>query len=199
MEVDPTIMDEDEEDGGHGGEGHVHDEHCGHSCTDDTHSHDHGHTHTDHCTSDCHDDHHDHHDHAHEHDHAPKGGEERTRKKKRHNLSLVSSVGYTVSGLLDVAKFNQFMTTLLQTNAANLYRTKGVLAFDGQGDTKFVFQGVHEQVNFGPTEHPWQPQEERLSKLVFIGKNLEPENLKDSIQACTIDPSTAVVTMHKRG
>ncbi|CAE7408878.1 Cbwd1 [Symbiodinium microadriaticum] len=120
------------------------------------------------------------------------------RKKKRHNLSLVSSVGYTVTGLLDVGKFNQFMSTLLQTNAANLYRTKGVLAFDGQGDTKFVFQGVHEQINFGPTEHPWRPEEARVSKLVFIGKNLDPESLKESIQSCTSDPATAIVTMHKR-
>ncbi len=50
-----------------------------------------------------------------------------------HNLSLVSSVGFTIVGLLDVALFNAFMSSLLQAKAADLYRTKGVLAFANQG------------------------------------------------------------------
>lgn len=212
MEVDPTIMEEDEvaesdaghvhdEHCGHDVGGHVHDEHCGHDDHgDDGHSHSHTHTHNDHCSSECHegDDHHHVHDHGHGHDHVETAAPPEKRKKKRHNLSLVSSVGYTVNGLLDVAKFNQFMSSLLASDAANLYRTKGVLAFDGQGDTKFVFQGVHEQINFGPTETPWQPNEPRISKLVFIGKNLAPDELKESIISCTTDPASAVVTMHKR-
>ena len=47
--------------------------------------------------------------------------------KKTHNLSLVSSVGFTIEGLLDVALFNAFMSGLLQTKAADLYRTKGTV------------------------------------------------------------------------
>jgi G3E family GTPase len=211
VEVDPTIMEEDDvpesdhdsghvhdEHCGHDVGGHVHDEHCGHDDHGDhDHSHSHAHTHNDHCATDCHEGE-QHHDHGHDHHDAEVTPPPEKRKKKRHNLSLVSSVGYTVTGMLDVAKFNQFMSSLLAANAANLYRTKGVLAFDGQGDTKFVFQGVHEQINFGPTETPWQPDEARVSKLVFIGKNLMPEELKASIIACTTDPATAVVTMHKR-
>jgi G3E family GTPase len=209
VEVDPTIMEEDDvpesdhdsghvhdEHCGHDVGGHVHDEHCGHDDHGD-HDHSHAHTHNDHCATDCHEGE-QHHDHGHDHHDAEVTPPPEKRKKKRHNLSLVSSVGYTVTGMLDVAKFNQFMSSLLAANAANLYRTKGVLAFDGQGDTKFVFQGVHEQINFGPTETPWQPDEARVSKLVFIGKNLMPEELKASIIACTTDPATAVVTMHKR-
>ena len=34
------------------------------------------------------------------------------------------------------------MGNLLKEKAADFYRTKGVLAFAGQGDTKFVFQGM---------------------------------------------------------
>lgn len=71
------------------------------------------------------------HDHAHGHSHddAPK-----KKKKRVHNLSLVSSVGFTIVGLLDVALFNAFMSSLLQAKAADLYRTKGVLAFANQGE-----------------------------------------------------------------
>ena len=143
--------------------------------------HDHGHDH----------DHHNEHDHGHAHE-APK------KKKKVHNLSLVSSVGYTIDGLLDVPKFNTFMTGLLQAKAADIFRSKGVLAFADQGDTKFVFQGVHEQINFGPSEKPWQADEKRISKMVFIGKNLDYEYLRSSLLECTIEPNQAVITVHKR-
>jgi hypothetical protein len=40
--------------------------------------------------------------------------------------------------------------------AADLYRTKGSMSFHGQGNTKVVFQGVHEHehehINFDPVQ-----------------------------------------------
>lgn len=188
--VDPTILDDDEEEEEVHDHSHEHDHSHGscedHTCGHHEHSHEHSHDHG--------------HEHGHEHKHENEQKKEdmTKRKKKKHNLSLVSSVGYTVKGLLDIPLFNQFMSELLATNAANLYRSKGVLAFEGQGDVKFVFQGVHEQINFGPSDKPWAEGEDRLSKIVFIGKNLEPEVFKEKIRACTVDPPSAIVTMHKR-
>lgn len=122
------------------------------------------------------------------------------KKKKVHNLSLISSVGFTIDGDLDTILFNGFMTSFLQAKAADIYRSKGVLAFDKEqhGDERFVFQGVHEQINFGPSDKPFQPNEPRISKMVFIGKNLDYEFLKNSLLQCTVDPTKAIVTMHKR-
>ena len=109
----------------------------------------------------------------------------------------MSSVGFTIeNGLLDVMLFNAFMSELLKAKAIDMYRTKGVLAFKDQGDTKFVFQGVHEQINFGPSAIPWGPTEVRTSKMVFIGKNLDYEFLRESLVKCS-EP-TAKVNMHKR-
>lgn len=68
--------------------------------------------------------------------------------------------------------------------AADLYRTKGLLSFHGQGDTKFVFQGVHEQINFGPAQNPWKAGEVRENKFVFIGKNLDREELTKGLMEC---------------
>mmetsp|Transcript_21066 Transcript_21066/g.67883 ORF Transcript_21066/g.67883 Transcript_21066/m.67883 type:complete len:120 (+) Transcript_21066:867-1226(+) len=102
---------------------------------------------------------------------------------------MVSSCGISVEGYLDVPKFNLFMAELLQTRAADLYRTKGVLSFAGQGNTKFVFQGVHEQINFGPAQTPWTDDEPRVSKIVFIGRNLERKFLADSITDCLVKDS----------
>lgn len=200
VEVDPMVMEEDEaaeadmghdHDSGHEHDsaGHVHDEHCGHKDEGDGHDHGHDHHHQDDHSHDHGHDHHDHHDGE---------GSAKKKKKKVHNLSLVSSVGFIIEGLLDVPLFNTFMTELLKTKGADLYRSKGVLAFADQGDTKFVFQGVHEQINFGPSEKPWAEHEERISKMVFIGKNLDYEFLRTSLLACTTDPKTAKITMHKR-
>ena len=132
------------------------------------------------------------HDHDHEHKVAKK------KRKKVHNLSLVSSVGFTIEGNLDVTLFNTFMSELLKAKAADIYRSKGVLTFESQGDSKFVFQGVHEQINFAAADKPWSPGEKRVSKMVFIGKNLDYEFLKTSLISCTTDPANAQVTMHKR-
>lgn len=245
VEIDPTFMEEDEEEDDHNHEGHVHDEHCGHHVHDEHCGH---HVHDEHCEH-GHDEHdhghehgHDHHDnhahkeHEHEHDHHAKeeshhhhegehhhGGEHhheeehhhhkkhehdhdhshdekpKKKKKKTHNLSLVSSVGFTIEGLLDVPQFNTFMTGLLKAKAADIYRSKGILAFADQGDTKFVFQGVHDQINFGPSERPWAADEPRISKVVFIGKSLDFDYLQTSLLGCTVDPTTAKIKMHKRG
>jgi G3E family GTPase len=79
------------------------------------------------------------------------------------------------------------MMDLLKKRAADLYRLKGVLSFHGQGDTKFVFHGVHEQINFGPSQKPWQPNEERVNKFVFIGKALDPVEMKKNMMECLYD------------
>uniref|UniRef100_A0A7S2RIA0 CobW C-terminal domain-containing protein n=1 Tax=Eucampia antarctica TaxID=49252 RepID=A0A7S2RIA0_9STRA len=104
--------------------------------------------------------------------------------KKKHNLDLVQSVGVQFGGNLHAQWFNMFMMDLLRERAADLYRTKGLLSFHGQGDTKFVFQGVHEQINFGPADKPWKEGEERINKFVFIGKNLNRDELTKSLMEC---------------
>jgi len=211
--VDPSLMDpEPTQDHDHDSSDHVHDEHCGHHihdehCGHDTTTgsdHEHGHDHhEEHSSHDHgHDSEHGHaesdhkendHDHSHNHNEVP------AKKKKVHNLSAVSSVGFTIEGLLNVPKFNTFMSELLKAKAADLYRTKGVLAFAEQGNSKFVFQGVHEQINFGPSEKDWADDEARVSKMVFIGKNLDYEFFKSSLQECCEEPEKSKVTMHKRG
>mmetsp|Transcript_1983 Transcript_1983/g.2961 ORF Transcript_1983/g.2961 Transcript_1983/m.2961 type:complete len:344 (-) Transcript_1983:1028-2059(-) len=110
--------------------------------------------------------------------------DEDTEDKKIHNLELVQSVGVQFSGDLHAQWFNMFMMDLLKERAADLYRTKGLLSFHGQGGTKFVFQGVHEQINFGPAKVGWKEGEKRINKFVFIGKNLDKKLLTKSLMEC---------------
>lgn len=102
----------------------------------------------------------------------------------KHNLELVQSVGVQFPGNLHAQWFNMFMMDLLRERAADLYRTKGLLSFHGQGNTKFVFQGVHEQINFGPSQKPWKDGEERINKFVFIGKGLDRAELTKGLMEC---------------
>mmetsp|Transcript_26193 Transcript_26193/g.73083 ORF Transcript_26193/g.73083 Transcript_26193/m.73083 type:complete len:276 (+) Transcript_26193:1-828(+) len=102
----------------------------------------------------------------------------------KHNLELVQSVGIRFTGDLHSQWFNMFMMDLLKERAADIYRSKGLLSFHGQGDTKFVFQGVHEQINFGPAKEPWTAGEERVNKFVFIGKGLNREELTKGLMEC---------------
>ncbi|CAJ1961839.1 unnamed protein product [Cylindrotheca closterium] len=102
----------------------------------------------------------------------------------KHQPELVESVGIQFEGELHAQYFNMFMMDLLRERATDMYRTKGLLAFHGQGDVKFVFQGVHEQINFGPAKEPWAAGEKRMNKFVFIGKNLNRKELTDSLMNC---------------
>jgi len=105
-------------------------------------------------------------------------------EKREHRIDLVQSVGVQFEGNLHAQWFNMFMMDLLKERAADLFRTKGLLSFQGQGNTKFVFQGVHEQINFGPAKEPWKDGETRINKFVFIGKNLDRKWLTKSLMEC---------------
>ena len=107
-----------------------------------------------------------------------------SQESTKHNLDLVQSVGIQFTGELHAQWFNMFMMDLLRERAADIYRSKGLLSFHGQGDTKFVFQGVHEQINFGPAKDPWKAGEEKINKFVFIGRGLDRKELTKSLMEC---------------
>ena len=110
--------------------------------------------------------------------------EDQMLQKTDSSPNSIQSVGIQFKGNLNASYFNGYMMDLLKKRAADLYRLKGVLSFHGQGDTKFVFHGVHEQINFGPSKKPWQPNEERINKFVFIGKALDPIEIKKNMMEC---------------
>lgn len=106
------------------------------------------------------------------------------QEESKHHPELVESVGIQFEGELHAQYFNMFMMELLRERATDMYRTKGLLSFHGQGEVKFVFQGVHEQINFGPAKEPWAAGEKKMNKFVFIGKNLNRKELTDSLMEC---------------
>lgn len=110
------------------------------------------------------------------------------RRKKLHDLSGVGSVGITARGPLDKYRFNAFVKDLLGERARDIFRCKGVLCIKGQEATKFVFQGVHETICFGPATSGWPPGSEPLNQIVFIGRRLSRRDLVEGLRSCVWVP-----------
>jgi len=103
-------------------------------------------------------------EHAHEHDES------------------VYSIALVEKGELDGDKLNQWLGDLLQTQGPDIFRMKGILNIAGE-DERFVFQGVHMLLD-GKPDRLWKEGEQRKNELVFIGRNLDENQLKKDFLAC---------------
>ena len=93
----------------------------------------------------------------------------------------VGSVALELTGELDSKKINDWFSVLLQTEGPNIFRMKGILAIEGS-DARMVFQGVHMLFDSQPGE-PWGT-EPRHNRLVFIGRELDEDYLKETLKLC---------------
>ena len=134
----------------------------------DPHFLEHGH-HAHDCGPDCdHDHHHDHH-HGHGHHHHDA------------NPHSVKSISLT-AGDLNPDMFFPWINQVTQVQGPNILRLKGILAFKDDPQ-RYVIQGVHMIVE-GDHQRDWKADEPRESRLVFIGRDLNWDVLKQSFQAC---------------
>jgi G3E family GTPase len=93
----------------------------------------------------------------------------------------LTSVSFQIDGEVDPEKFVPWMTELAQTHGPKLRRYKGILAFKGEAK-RFVLQGVH-MILDGDLQRDWRPGEKRVSRLVFIGRDLDVAALKAGFEA----------------
>ncbi|CAN1176192.1 Zinc-regulated GTPase metalloprotein activator 1 [Linum perenne] len=142
---------------------------------DDFHDHDHDHHHH-------HDEHDDHHHHEHDHKHEHHDGHHHSHDHT-HDPG-VTSMSIVCEGVLDLEKANMWLGTLLMEQSEDIYRMKGLLSVQGM-DERFVFQGVHD-IFQGSPDRPWGPEEARINKIVFIGKNLNKEEIEKGFRDCLI-------------
>ena len=121
-------------------------------------------------------DHHNHnHDHGHDHDHGHGG-------LKHYHDEEMQSIALRTDKPLDPDKFFPWVQNLVQTEGPNILRSKGILSFKDD-DQRFVFQGVH-MILDGDHQRPWEKDEERLSRVVFIGRNLPEETIRKGFESC---------------
>ena len=134
---------------------HDHDHECGPDCGHDHHHHDHGHHH--------------HHDHDH-------GG------LKHYHDEHMQSLALTIDGEVDPNKFMPWVNDLVQREGPSILRSKGILALKGE-DKRFVFQGVH-MILDGDLQRDWRPDEKRVSRIVFIGRDLKEDEIREGFMKC---------------
>jgi G3E family GTPase len=96
----------------------------------------------------------------------------------------VSSMSFEAKRPIDPEKFNAWIGALLAEKGQDLLRTKGVLSYAGD-DRRFAFQAVH-MIADGDFIGPWKPDQERTSRLVFIGRNLNRPQLRRGFEACQV-------------
>jgi G3E family GTPase len=61
---------------------------------------------------------------------------------------------------------------------------KGILSLHGE-DERYVFQGVHMLFD-AKAGTPWEANESRINRLVFIGRDLDREHLNLSFTECLV-------------
>lgn len=94
----------------------------------------------------------------------------------------ITSVALRQASAIDINKFNAWISALLRTRGQDILRSKGILNIKGSPD-RFVFQAVHMLME-GDDGKRWRPDEPRDSKLVFIGRNLDPAELRAGFGGC---------------
>lgn len=149
------------------GHTHAHGEHDHHHHHDEEHCEECGHSHA-HGEHDHHDHDHDHHHHGHHH--------------KHHHHSGINSFVIETEKPLVLAHINEWLNELVYIYGPELYRYKGILSVEGL-DYQIIFQGV--QMSFDISRGRDWNDTERKSTLVFIGKNLPEDTLRESFVACT--------------
>lgn len=108
---------------------------------------------------------HDHHDHDHEH----------------HHHDIVSH-SFTLQEAVDPLKFQHWMSVLLMVQGAGFYRVKGILQFPFR-ENRFIFQSVGKR-HIVTQGKDWEEGEERMTRLVFIGKSLRRDVLEKGLKNC---------------
>ena len=101
----------------------------------------------------------------------------------------VASVGIEFDGALDLTKLNTWLTKMLRDRGVDIFRSKGVLNVAGS-DARYIFQGVHMLMAISSSDdkvgRPWKAGEPRTNRLIFIGRNLNREEIMEQFQLCRV-------------
>jgi G3E family GTPase len=136
--------------------------------TGEHHQHDHDHPHE---HGHGHEHHHDGHTHSHAH-----GG------LKHYHDEEMQSVSISTDRPLNPDKFFPWVQDLVQKEGPSILRCKGILSFKDD-DQRFVLQGVH-MILDGDHQRPWKDGEKRESRMVFIGRNLPEDKIRQGFESC---------------
>ncbi|QQO22670.1 GTP-binding protein [Bradyrhizobium diazoefficiens] len=79
-------------------------------------------------------------------------------------------------------RFVSWIQDVTQRYGTDILRMKGIASIEDD-DQQFVVQGVHMLIE-GGSRRPWKEQEPRQTRLVFIGRDLPKDLLRQGFEAC---------------
>jgi G3E family GTPase len=99
-----------------------------------------------------------------------------------HHDEDMQSLSMRIDGEVDPERFMPWISDLTQREGPNILRCKGIVAFPNE-PKRFVFQGVH-MILDGDVQQDWKPGEKRQSRVVFIGRDLDENAIREGFLAC---------------
>jgi G3E family GTPase len=96
----------------------------------------------------------------------------------------ISSLSLTSDRPLEPELFVPWIEKITQDLGTDILRMKGIIAMKDD-EQRFVIQGVHMLLE-GGSQRPWKADEKRDSRLVFIGRGLPKDKLKEEFEACRV-------------
>jgi G3E family GTPase len=97
----------------------------------------------------------------------------------------IQSIAFKEPGTLDGDMLNRWLYQLVQAKGAYIFRMKGILNLD-ENARRFVFQGVHMTLDGSPGK-AWSSGQARLNEIVFIGRNLDANELHAGFRSCFVE------------
>ena len=95
----------------------------------------------------------------------------------------VGSIAIEKDGDVDPNKLNAWLGSLLREKGVDIFRMKGFISIVDEPN-RFVFQGVHMLFD-GQPHKPWGDSPRR-NQLVFIGRNLDEQEMRQGFESCLI-------------
>ena len=108
---------------------------------------------------------------------------ERTWVAQHEHDDEVGSIAIETEGDVDPGRLNAWLGELLRERGVDIFRMKGFISLAGES-RRFVFQGVHMLFD-GQPDRPWGDAPRR-NQLVFIGRNLDEQGMRQGFEACLI-------------
>jgi G3E family GTPase len=103
---------------------------------------------------------------------------------RRHD-DEVKSISLALDRPMDRRKIARWLTALCKNKGQDILRAKGIIDVK-DNKRRLVFQAVH-MILEGDLQREWQAGEQRYSRLVFIGRNLDRAELKAGFEACVAE------------
>lgn len=99
-----------------------------------------------------------------------------------HHDDHVSSFSLVSDTPLERGRFFSWIQEVSQYFGMDILRVKGIIAFP-EDKKRYVMQGVH-MVLEGDYQRAWKPEEPRITRMVFIGRDLPREIIEAGFKRC---------------